>query len=647
MDWTPEDWKNYVTEAYKLSREGRLLELSTSLLAQTDLVTACFLPNVPISADVRGRTLQSVLRWATHRLRPSGEQSWTAYAWRAYNTLHSFYFDGLRVAELAEQMAISEQTFYWSRGEAMTTVAQLMSAECDNPQDLQGRRYFTIEDRYARLTPSQQTTLRLLAAFQREMPTRLVHQLAIVPNVQEQIHHLVATNWVVSDETGEELLLHPELRDYLQTRLTPNERQRWHQAMGEHAQTRQNYMAAATHFLRANRAQDSAEILLNHYNDIVNDLQAEEMLHLIDQFASPDLHPKTWAQLKIAAGDAAYLLRDLDSAIAAYQAGMAARDTAVKALAYYRRAKVLELRNLDEALAHYSYSIQLLERDHADDLLLVRVYIHRAILFIEERPDNARAEVDLQRASELIDPEIRSDWSLLQSAWFRLRINQLDWERAVESGQQAWMAASEIQHVDRMILTAHNLGMVYTRTDRFEQGLAYLERSQQLAHEMGNRQYEALNATTIGGGHFMAQQYDQAETYYAVAYRTFHELGNQNWLAHTCYNLAELYATTRQVAQMQQYFTEGVTLAEQLGDKRLLAEFTELRDKHADFLTDLTARQHAALEFVRQHGKITNADYQRINDVSSRQSLRDLRELESAGLLERVGQGRSTHYRPI
>lgn len=60
---------------------------------------------------------------------------------------------------------------------------------------------------------------------------------------------------------------------------------------------------------------------------------------------------------------------------------------------------------------------------------------------------------------------------------------------------------------------------------------------------------------------------------------------------------------------------------------------------------DLSARQRAALEWIKQNGKITNAQYQRLAQASRRTSHRDLEDLVERGLLARVGvTGRAAHY---
>jgi ATP-dependent DNA helicase RecG len=72
-----------------------------------------------------------------------------------------------------------------------------------------------------------------------------------------------------------------------------------------------------------------------------------------------------------------------------------------------------------------------------------------------------------------------------------------------------------------------------------------------------------------------------------------------------------------------------------------------------DWLTDqrlaefgLNDRQLKAVMFVKERGKITNQDYQKLLSVSKPTATRDLEELLKKGALEKVGTtGRGTHYR--
>jgi ATP-dependent DNA helicase RecG len=60
----------------------------------------------------------------------------------------------------------------------------------------------------------------------------------------------------------------------------------------------------------------------------------------------------------------------------------------------------------------------------------------------------------------------------------------------------------------------------------------------------------------------------------------------------------------------------------------------------------LNARQIKAVLFVKEKGKISNADYQKLFSVSKATATRDLTELiDKFGLLEKVGQtGAGTAY---
>lgn len=60
----------------------------------------------------------------------------------------------------------------------------------------------------------------------------------------------------------------------------------------------------------------------------------------------------------------------------------------------------------------------------------------------------------------------------------------------------------------------------------------------------------------------------------------------------------------------------------------------------------LSQRQLSAIEFVKKHGSISNAEYQTVTGVSDRTALRDLKELKLKGILISVGgTGRSVTYR--
>jgi len=63
-------------------------------------------------------------------------------------------------------------------------------------------------------------------------------------------------------------------------------------------------------------------------------------------------------------------------------------------------------------------------------------------------------------------------------------------------------------------------------------------------------------------------------------------------------------------------------------------------------LPEINPRQQAALEYLRQHGQITSADYVRLADgkITQRTAQNDLSKLEKMGLLRQMGSKRATYY---
>ena len=59
----------------------------------------------------------------------------------------------------------------------------------------------------------------------------------------------------------------------------------------------------------------------------------------------------------------------------------------------------------------------------------------------------------------------------------------------------------------------------------------------------------------------------------------------------------------------------------------------------------LNERQIKAVKFIKVGGRITNKEYQKTFGLKKRQSTDDLKELETKGILSRVGTtGRGTYY---
>lgn len=59
----------------------------------------------------------------------------------------------------------------------------------------------------------------------------------------------------------------------------------------------------------------------------------------------------------------------------------------------------------------------------------------------------------------------------------------------------------------------------------------------------------------------------------------------------------------------------------------------------------LNDRQIKAVMYVKENGKITNKEYQELNNIKKRQTSEDLAVLENKGILEKIGTtGKGTYY---
>ena len=59
----------------------------------------------------------------------------------------------------------------------------------------------------------------------------------------------------------------------------------------------------------------------------------------------------------------------------------------------------------------------------------------------------------------------------------------------------------------------------------------------------------------------------------------------------------------------------------------------------------LNERQIKSVSYVRENGKITNKEYQELNNTIDRTALRDIEELMNKDIFKREGNGKNTYYR--
>ncbi len=549
------DWQAWLRAALEAYRVGDWLQLAQSPLAESALVEACFLAGEPRTLTARGRALAAVLTWGVDKLRPGGAHSWTALPWRAYNLLYYFYLQGMRVSELAENMAVVEQTTYEARPAAFAALATVLRHELQQPQDSAGRKRAYLAARYAELAPAAQTLLRVAAIFRQPAPVELATRLAALP-APETWGDLLAAQLLISDEEHATLLAHPELRPYLLTLLTPIERRAWHSAAAAHYQTRGDYLEAARHFRQADAPEKAAGVLIAQA-DWFQAHHREPLRDLLREFRPAEVAPRTWAQLKLLSGNVAEALQDTDTALAEYGQALAVADAAIKAEAHYRRAKVFKLRNAAEALVHYTACLHLLETAQPAHPLLAQASLDAAWVYMEDYHDWAAAERSLQQAQARAPAGDARLAARLHNAWGEWWYHREDMARALPEFHQARLAALEAQDVEMQLNAAYNLGTHYARLGKFPEALGYLQEGRALAIQVGDRHREGRCAKGLGEYYFWLGDYREATHYYGAAYAIFQAMHNLLWLAAACYDLAEAWAALGEWDPARRYYQEG------------------------------------------------------------------------------------------
>jgi len=643
-------WIQDVRRSFELYRDGSLLELARVPLASSPLVLACLLPGEPATPDACGRALGAVLHWAVNRLRPGGEQLWGAYQWRTYNVLFHFYLRRMRASDLADRMAVSEQTIYDARAVAMNEVARVLQEELAYPQDVEGRQHAYIAERYALLARADQTLLRFLAVFRQPEPVRLLQetwQRALAQGRTQpdfSLTGLLAARLVISDAERITVRVPPEARPSLLTLLSPAERQAWHRAASQHYQAQRDYLEAAIHSRMGGQAQTAADLLVANERSILDTCHMADLRSLLDEFRAGELRELSWAQLKIISGRLAEAMQDVDAAVAEYGRALAAPSVDVKALAYYLRGKVLKQKNIDEALVHFQHCIQILRPAGAPSALLARAQIGRAWIYFEDRQDLGQAADDLAQAQQVIETGDLETLAELHNAWGEFYFHAKDLIKARDHHLECHRIATEMQHVELILKSLHNVGLIYAEQQRYQQGLTYLLQCQALAAQTGHRRMEGLSNSSIGACYFWLADYTQAIHYYQRAYAIFVAMGKQNWQAGLCYDLAEAYAAIGGWPQARAYYEQGLAVARELDHARYQRSFSELARRHPELDQQLGQRQGKIMAFVTAQGAITSAECARLLELSKEQAIRELNELVEKKILARVGVARATRY---
>lgn len=655
LSWV--DFERSITEALKACREGFITRLDVSYLAQSRLVTDCLWgKELPRHGEL-GRVLYSILRWAVTQIRPLGEPNPKLLAWRPYFLLQWYYFDGRRVADIADALGLVENYIYTPLKQAITAVAQTLYDELQNPRSLLERKNFVLAERYKSLSPDEQCLLRAASIFTQPIPQEwlgLLVKANRLNNPAASLSTLINAQLLQLNPPSHKLSISPDLKTYITPFLTQTEQLYWHRLAARlYIEQEQAYLEAITHWRAAKDFRQAAEIIIQHQLTIIaqNGLNFLQNSLMKFNFAELQTEEDLWYQLKLLSGHLAESLQNFSFAVAEYKIVLSSSNPNLKAEAYQRIAKAYELsQKVDETLATYQRGITFLESYQPTHPYLATFYIHRAWLYIQTRPNLTLAQSDLQQATSYVQPNDLLNQADLHNAWAGFYIHlQPNPDKSLNHVLQYWLLAQEIGDTKRLLTATLNLGQEYLYQQKYNEAQTYLTQGLELAIKSANRSSEAQYHKVIGASYFFQEKWSEALDSYFKAYAIFKELGNLQWLAHTCHDIAETYAQYQQWADGQYYWQEGYMLAIELGEDRVRAYLEQLATNYPLLKKDIFHRNaqkrlELVIQYMNQNKTITNRKYQKLMGVSKPQAARDLKKMVQQGVLTAVGRSSATYY---
>lgn len=648
------------------------------------------------------------LAWLVESLRPLADAATEPKQVRDFTILSAYYGQGEAAKTVYQALGGTESTFRtnWCK-EATATAAERLDQHWQATGATAVGQQWRLYVQSHALPPALQPLLQLLAVSTTPWSvtwlTQLPRHLSVNPAVAqppalalaltkstptlqqlaipEAIACFVSLGWLppASIPSGVPLVAFaPDLREQMYHTLTPAERQTGHRLAAHCTWLAQNALTAAWHWLQAGEEQCAVYLLLERgqmlfaIDDLAGDLTLEEtpqaalteaLAPLLDQVRSQTVDALRWGQLKRLRGRVAQLqARHPDTTSPTARAAFIHRalneyqealrflpEGADKANVHYQLAELSFA--LDSALAEQQlrHCIEQLRTGTVDQVLLIRAYIKRAWLAIQQRPDLTAAEANLKQARLLLDgrpapaPTLWSDW---YNAWGTLCFCKGEFSQGVNALAQGIDLLREQPNQVRLCMMLHNQGLEFSTQDRGEQKIAlhYLQQSLAIAIRINHAQMQMLCYKALGGCYYHMAQYAEAITYYQQAYALIP--ADSDFKVHLCYDLAEAYVMLLEPEPAITYFQQGFQLAQQMALPELIAAYQELATQSPWlWIEPYKPRMAAAIHLLLTHGQLKSQEYAQAANINEKTALKDLTAWVEQQILCQVGKARATVYR--
>lgn len=653
----------------------------------------------PLPADTT--RVKLCLAWTIELLRPPVDTPADPKQVRDYNILTAYYRDGQAAKAIYDPLGGTESTFRtnWCK-EATTAAAALLYTHWHATAETAIGQQWQMYAQSHQLPPGVQDVLRLLAVSREPWSaawlTNLSQHLAAQATdpqpdgsplhttlaattatlqtlpVQEAIDCFIRLGWLPPAATMVEFA--PALRGQLLRSLTPAESQNGHRLAARCAFLTQTPLTAVHHWQQAGEHGCVAQVLLTTGERLFaqdEDAQTGEppaadllatLAQLLAHTSAQAMTAAVWGRLKRLAGRVAQLQAMqshhapnarraalLQSAMTEYQEALRfLADSGEKAAVHYQLAELAL--PLDGALAdqHLRHCIDLLTTVPTGNTLVVRAYIKRAWLSIQQRPDLIAAEANLKQARLLLDnlpTRSATGWSDWYNAWGTLCFCKGEFSRGVEALAQGIDLVREQPNQVRLCMMLHNQGLEFSSQQSAEQRIAlhYLQQSLAIAVRIQHLQMQMLCYKAIGGCYFHLQQYEEAIRFYERAYMLIP--ADSDFKVHLCYDLAEAHVMRLAPEAAITHFRQGMTLAKQMALPDLIAAYHDLAAQSPWlWIEPYKPRMAFAIRLLLTQQQIKSQEYAQAANINEKTALKDLQDWVAQKILCQIGKARATAY---
>lgn len=624
------NWKQTVREVFKQYHSIQRLGKSplSNALAQGVTWTGD-------SPSLQGYAVRGALQW-TLQLLGHGNH----FERQSAETLRLRYVLGYTIAQCAAELHLVEGAVNSRQRRAIERATTMLADAVQTGAGLTERQKLAIEVRYMACSAETRRQLRFWSVFRE--PVTLAASQALNISLQPQLSELIALNWIVKSADGR-VQVHPQGITYIRQLLEAQEIETYHTIAATFYEQQTSFEAAIYHWQQAHQDDHAATLLFEQQTTFT----AITLHHLLDGFEQTRLSADQWAQIQLIRGQVMVAVEDLDAAFAAYEQALQTTSFLIRAQACYGMAKLYESRDVESALRYYQESRTFVAQctGEASDQLRIRIWIDEAWVFINQKSDFKRAEVNLFSA----DTHLQSNWHDLQidlySASAELFARQNKVEECLEARWRAWFKANEMQDTHRMIRMGYNLADNLAHAQRMTKSRQMLKKVKQLALEAGDQRMISYCNKLFGNLHIMSKQdVSLALPYYQQAYDYFVTIDDHYWQGILCYDLAETHLMIGNIEEGHHFIKKGQKIAYELGDNRLEQGLQTMIDSNEALTDGLSSRQRQIIQEVVEVGEIRTKRCIELTGLSRSQAMRILKELDKLQILQKVGNGRGTHY---